>query len=316
MKKIFLVNHSVHNCGAYQFGKRIGNIIKCSKLFDVHYLEIDNENQLISYIRNLNPDIIIYNYIDCTMPWLNGNLLNNNKVNGIIQGVIVHNTYINGFDFYLHQDPDFIEHNNDYNMLRPLLKHDRKFDKKDDVIRIGSFGFGFNTKHFDELCLLVNEQFLTEKVEIRLHLTISHFSPNQTTIQEIINKCYSVIDKPNITITFTHDFITDDEMLDFLSKNDLNIFLHKKYDTYQGISSSMDFGLSAKKPIAICRSNMFSHIYNAEPSICIESNDLKSIMRNGFGPLGSYYERWSNENFIEKFNKDMTSIIKKNINNV
>ncbi|NBP01134.1 MAG: hypothetical protein EBU90_13555, partial [Proteobacteria bacterium] len=57
--------------------------------------------------------------------------------------------------------------------------------------------------------------------------------------------------------------------------------------------------LSVKKPIAICRSNMFSHIIDVTPSICVEDTDLVDIMNNGFLPLQEKYDSWSHKNFID-----------------
>ena len=60
----------------------------------------------------------------------------------------------------------------------------------------------------------------------------------------------------------------------------------------------IDYALSVQKPIAINKSNMFSHILDATPSICVEDNYLKDIIKNGFAPLHEKYNSWTNENFI------------------
>jgi hypothetical protein len=110
-------------------------------------------------------------------------------------------------------------------------------------------------------------------------------------------------------LNITTNFISDDELLEFLAGNDLNIFFYQKYPTYNGISSSIDYALSVKRPIAICRSNMFSHIWNTTPSICAEDSSLKEIINNGFSPLEHYYNQWSHSNFIKVFEDNIQNVV-------
>jgi hypothetical protein len=305
---IFLINHTATNCGVYQYGKRISNIIKNSKIYNIRYYEIESTNTLFEKIEENKPKIILYNNLECTMPWLNDDVKNIIKNKNILQGSIVHNTKYPNFDFYFHQNPYFTDLKNEFSLLRPILKFNKTHTNNSDIINIGSFGFGFKTKYFDTLCKLVNDQF-DEPTQINLHLTYSYFCPNHRIIEEIKAKCFESITKPFIKINFTHDFLTDEKLLIFLSSNNLNIFLHEKYNTYQGISSSTDFGLAAKTAMAICKSNMFSHLYDTSPSICVEDNTLKNIIQNGFKPLEPKYHQWSNKNFINKFEKNISNLL-------
>lgn len=309
MKTVFLINHSAKQCGVQQYGKRIANIITKSKKYNIYYYEIDSADLFLQHVESNTPQIIVYNNLDCTMPWLTENIKNIIRQKNILQGSIVHNKKYPHFDFYFHQDPNFLECYNEYSLLRPIIYFSKKHHLPNKVIKIGSFGFGFKTKYFDQLCNIVNEQF-DEPVQINLHLTYSHFCPNYTIVEDIKNKCFQQITKPNISLNFTHNFLTDDDLLNFLSSNDLNIFLHEKYQTYEGISSSTDFGLAAQRPMAICKSNMFSHFYDVNPSICIEDNSLKKIIKNGFKPLEELHNKWSNDNFIKKFEKNIQQILK------
>jgi hypothetical protein len=309
--KILIINHSVENCGVYQYGKRFGNILLKSKKHNFYYLEINSQDKLEENIIKYNPSVIIYNYLGGTMPWVNELTVQSIRERGIKQLLLVHNVeYATFFDYYLHQNPDYPSDNKNFSILRPLFDYNGIESKDDDIINIGSFGFGFRVKHFDQICSLINSQFNSERVNINLHLTISYFCPNANDILNIKNNCLRHITKPNISLNMTHDFLSDQEMLNFLYKNDLNIFLYEKYNTYNGISSTIDYALSVKKPIAICRSNMFSHIYDVKPSICIEENSLKNIINNGFDPLFDKYNSWTNEKFIQR----IESIIEEKIN--
>ena len=68
---IFVVNHSVENCGVYQYGKRVGKILEKSKKINFIYLELDTEEEFRKQLSTYSPEIIIYNYLSGTMPWMN-----------------------------------------------------------------------------------------------------------------------------------------------------------------------------------------------------------------------------------------------------
>ncbi len=307
---IFVVNHSVENCGVYQYGKRVGSILEKSNNNKFIYLEIDTENEFRENLKKYSPEIIIYNYLSGTMPWMNESIAKELRSKNIRQLLLVHNVnYDTFFDYYLHQDPDYPTDDINFSICRPLFEyHPQKIVSNSDVLKIGSFGFGFRVKYFDEICRVVNEQFYGRKVEINLHLTHSHFCQNSNDIQAIKHECLSRLTNSNIKLNMTHQFLSDDEMLDFLYENDLNIFFYQDYPSYNGISSTIDYALSVKKPIAICKSRMFSHIMNVRPSICVEDNYLIDIINNGFAPLESKYESWTNNKFIDRIESIISEI--------
>jgi hypothetical protein len=301
--KIFIINHSVENCGVYQYGKRFGDIATKSKKYDFMYYELNSKEELFKFYEEHNPEAIIYNYLGGTMPWVTEELVQMYRELGIKQYLIVHNVgYATFFDAYLHQDPYYDkEDESNFALCRPLFDYTPTSTlEKNDTLNIGSFGFGFRVKHFDQICKIINEQFSYRKVQINLHLTTSHFCPNANDIQSIKQDCLNCITSDNIKLNMTHDFLTDIQMLDFLYQNDLNIFFYQNYSGYNGISSTIDYALSVQKPLAICRSNMFSHIWDVQPSICVENNSLLSIINNGFTPLRQKYESWTNDKFIHK----------------
>jgi len=312
MKSVLILNHKEKQCGVYQFGKRIAEILEKSKNYQFVYLELESHEQLDENIKKYNPISIIYNWTGGTMPWVTPDTVDNLRKDKISQFLLVHNkwNYSKFFDGYLHQDPYWKDvGENDFAMPRPLPFYNRKKQEENnlDVIRIGSFGFGLVNKYFDEVCRIVNEQYETENVELRLHLTQGTFAgPNQN-LNHVSELCKANITRPNIKLTITTDFITDEELLDFLGSNDLNMFFYQDYRDYNGISSVIDYALSVEKPIAINKSSMYSHIMDVTPSICVEDNYLKDIISNGFTPLKERKDSWSHKNFIDTIEK----IIKK-----
>jgi len=299
MKTVLFINHREKACGVYQFGKRVGNIFaKTSVNYRGFYYEPYDKLNFRTQVNELKPDIIIYNYLPDTMPWFGAYELNYCRAKGIKQGLLVHNVgYAHVFDFYLHQIPEYPENGNNYALPRPLFKWDKTLPPN-GKLTIGTFGFGFKVKRFQDICKLVNAQ-IYEPVDLKMHMTLSHFIPNKNELEEIKAECRSLITRPYINLVFSEEFLDDDGLLTFLAGNDLNIYLYQYYDNYNGISGVTDYFLSVRKPIAICKSSMFSHINRVKPSICVEETPLKEIIKNGFAPLQPLYDAWSHENFTK-----------------
>ena len=80
--------------------------------------------------------------------------------------------------------------------------------------------------------------------------------------------------------------------MNWLAGNSVNCFFYDEFRG-RGISSVIDFALSARRPIAISHSNMFRHIKDASPTILIEQSSLKKIIANGIDPLRPFLDRWN-----------------------
>jgi hypothetical protein len=301
MKKIVLItNHKDKECGVYQYGKRFSSILleASSNEYEYHYLELDNKKDFIEKVSDISPDIVIHNYLNITMPWYDFDCFNLLKKEKIPQGLIVHNIgYANIFDFFIHQHPFYPQNGVNHPAPRPLFKYNSKKRESRKIPKINTFGFAFLFKKYENIVEIINQSF--DQAEINMHLTISKFFPNNGELDEIKKLCNSKITKDGIKLNITSDFKSDQDILDFLDDADLNIFLYKNYDNYNGISSVIDYALSVKRPIAVCKSNMFSHINNILPSICIEDSGIQKIIENGTKPLEHFYDMWSNKNFVE-----------------
>jgi hypothetical protein len=305
MSTILIINSVEKQCGVYQYGFRIGKILNQSKNNNFVYLELDSFQELQMSVKKYNPDFIIYNKCG-VLNWITPEMVDTFRNSGIFQFNLVHNVFNyeqnKFFDAYLHQHPYWKNvGEKDFAIPRPLpIYKKKKIDKTSDTIRIGSFGFGLINKYYDEVCRVVNEQFDNEKIELRLHLTHGTYAGENQQPGYIIESCRKNITKSNINLIITTDFLDDDSLLDFLAGNDLNVFFYQDYYEYNGISSVIDYALSVKKPIAINKSSMYSHIMNVQPSICVEDNYLIDIIKNGFDPLEEKYNSWSNEKFVNR----------------
>ena len=302
MSTILIINSVEKQCGVHQYGLRVGNILTQSKNNNFVYLELDSVESLKLSVEEYNPAFIIYNRCG-VIQWVTPDLVEQFRKKGIFQFNLIHNAYNyeQFFDGYLHQHPYWeCDGEKDFAIPRPLPFYSKKEEQKEsDTIRIGSFGFGLVNKYYDQVCRMVNEQFTNEKVELRLHLTHGTYAGSNQQPEKIFDACRKSITNSNIELKITTDFISDEELLDFLAGNDLNVFFYQNYHDYNGISSVIDYALAVEKPIAINKSSMYSHITNTNPSICVEDNYFKEIISNGFLPLKERKDSWSNKNFID-----------------
>jgi hypothetical protein len=80
----------------------------------------------------------------------------------------------------------------------------------------------------------------------------------------------------------------------------MNIFLYDKLNG-RSISSTIDYALSVKKPLAISDSCMFKHIYSDE--ICLYTNTIQHCLNNSEKYLYPFLEKYSNNNLRSIFKK-------------
>ena len=309
---ILFLNHTKIACGVYQYGLRLYNILKKDNNINYIYQEIDTLNDYEKVLNAYNSvQIIIYNYHVLTMPWLF--YTENSKLNiGITHEINVAGPgfdYVNNlFQIFINIDPT---DNNIYSIPRPIFENVENIQpiisnqlikdfieyKEEDVPIFGSFGFGFTNKGFDKIVKYVNEQY--DNAIIKLLIPMAYFDPNRDTNKSLVKQSsYNSNYKKGIKLIICHEFFTEDELLFFLKSNTANIFLYD-YMKGRGISSTIDYALSVKKPLIISDSYMFRHIYSDD--ICIYKNNLETCLKNSTNYCNKFLEQYSHKNMIDKF---------------
>jgi len=320
MKKVLFFNHKIEKCGVYQYGRRVYDILAKTQEIEYIYKEIDCYDE---YIQILSPegswsaDAIIYNYHDSTMGWLNGHTIQK-RVKNI---GISHESQEYMFDIKINIDPTFAETEGErYTIPRPIYENideivatpiedsTRKefIEKYQDagLPIIGSFGFGFDDKMFWRLIEMINNQY--DEAIIKFVIPMAHFGGNMDAIYQMVQGCYSVPRKPGIQLMITHEFFTNTELLQFLHSNTMNIFLYKPC-TNRSISSTIDYALSARKPIGISDSHMFRHIYS--DAISVYKRGIPDICKDSLETCRPFLEKYSNENMRAKFLEIVFSVV-------
>lgn len=332
--KVLFVTHKKTQCGVYDFGLSIVKVLKKSPKFNFIHVECDSLDELHTAINLNKPDAVIYNYIPKVMPWaaskIAPRLLRNNLCDisvpliGIMHeftqavadtAINYKNKFLPGitgrltnsiFDFYIAPDPTLLLKNPlVYKTGRLIPVYENKFPAPAKPV-IGSFGFGTNNKGFEDIIQLVQREF--DEATIRLNISSADFGDKDgSSARAIADNCRSLVNKPGIQLSITHDFLDKNAMLDFLAQNSCNVFLYKDKDN-RGISSTIENAMAVKRPVAISDSIMFRHVLNTSPSICVTSTSLKEIINNGFEPLQEYYEEWSDANLLWEYERILTSV--------
>jgi len=247
--------------------------------------------------------------------------LNNNNIQKNIKNIgVIHESNTNFFDIIcdinpnnpgkytiprpIYEDIEILLDN--YNPSTNKIKEFIEYNEENIPI-FGSFGFGFDFKGFDKIIKLVNEQYDQAIIKIVIpegDFVIDTKNLNNKRVHEFsqINK------KNNIKIMVITDFFTNEDILYFLNKNTMNIFL---YDYLEGrsISSTIDYAISVKKPLGISDSLMFRHIYSDE--ICLYKNSIEKCLKNSTKYCNKFLIEYSHGNMINKFKEILNININK-----
>ena len=317
---ILFVNHKPQKCGVYEFGLTVGKTLINSKRYNFIYREIDSWVEFNEIFNQIKPAIVIYNYYPSTMGWIsewNGLSINSHKVKAIQIGIIheitqdvADNSTDMLFDYYIAPDPTLLLKNPIVYKTGRLIPHFEGKSQYNKIPTIGSFGFATNGKGFIKIIEKVSEEF--DEAIINLNISFAKFADeNGDNARRISEQAHKLITKKGILLNITHEHLSTEDLLKFLSKNDLNVFLYD-YQENRGISSATDWAIAVKKPLAITKSSMFRHLFDCYPSICIEDNSLKTILENGAKPIERLCEEWSPENLLWDYERAIADIISKN----
>ena len=309
---IIFFNHKIQNCGVYQYGKRLADILK--KTLDIHYIykEIDCIEEYTEIINNY-PTInaIIYNYHDSTMTWLNSI-----NIQRIVKNIgIPHESNEHLFDIICNIDPNAPESTNRFSLPRPIYENVDDFLStykssneeinsficaytETDIPIFGSFGFGFDNKGFDKIVSVINTQY--DKAIIKFIIPKAHFDPNPNTIITMCSKILRINKKPEIKLMFCHEFLSTEDILYFLKTNTMNIFLYDKMHG-RGISSTIDYAISVKKPLGISDSYMFRNIYADE--ICLYKTSINDCLNNSVSYCNKFILDYNHQKVVDKFKR-------------
>jgi hypothetical protein len=303
---ILFLNHSKQQCGVYQYGKRLFEILQ--KTGNYRYAEIETVEEYQRAITSSST--IIYNYHQSTMPWLNRDTIQKEVMNIGIP----HESPEFLFDIVVDIDPTAPESVSRYSIPRPIYENvDAMLEtytpspsikafieySREGVPVFGSFGFGFLNKGFYRLVQLIDATY--DAAIIKLIIPSAHFDPNRDhTTNTMRQICENLPRKSSIQLMITHEFVSNEDLLLFLRSNTANLFLYDKLEG-RGISSALDYALSVETPLAISDSHMFRHIYSDD--ICVYKRLIRDCFKHSRAHCNPFLQSYSHDALIAKMDK-------------
>lgn len=302
MKGIFY-NSSKSLCSIWESGKMCFDALKTSDKFSLDYSEeksIDN-----SY------DFIICNHHFTVNNWITEKDITifNKPSFCVVTEITFGGSPIAKvppfFHHYMILDSTIDETDKIHAFGRPLEKFDINIQPyiPRPIPKIGSFGFATAGKDWHKIVEAVQNEF--DEAEIHFNIPRGDYIPesiHNSTIDEIRATCFSIIKKQGISLQITHNNFSKTELLQFCSQNTVNAFFYYREHIFtSGLAAVTDQAISAGRPLLVTSDKTFRHIHkyvDYYPKLSI-----KDCMNNTQCAILKLKEDWSQENFLNKFEK-------------
>lgn len=302
MKGIFY-NSQKAMCSIYESGLMCYNALKLSSKYELHY----SEDRILYF----NYDFIVVNEHLAVNNWISKVMLEqyNKPAFCIVTEVGLLNDDIlikspNYYTAYIILDPTIRERDNIYAFGRPIEKNNNTNNldildyKTCDKPIIGSFGLPTPGKDWNRILYQVNQEF--DEAIIRFNIPRGSHVPIHVGNEIIrqINKNY--INKPGITFELTHIDYNKEDLIEWCSKNTINVFFYfRQHMYYAGLAAVADQAISSGRPLLITNDNTFRHIHKYID--CFPNIGIKKAIEETEEGVKKMREDWSAENFVNKF---------------
>lgn len=283
--KVVFYNPKPERCGVHQYGKRFFELLKLIPDIEPHYQEVPSENE----IRPEWADIAIYN--------VHQGISNMCKKAPFFLGTatkqigIYHDDGMDApFDAWIFSAPSsLIQKENLHLIGRPMPSSWNPEPKVvghsgRNVLTVGIHGLigAWAIDMVHRISKMEPECF------VRMCLPASdHCDPSGDNAKRMAYVCSEMLGE---RLEVTHEFMSEPDLLRWLSKNDINCYVRPPLPSL-GISSALDLALAVRRPIALNKNSMFRHFNDCSPSVFLEDLSITEINSNGLNPLISMYER-------------------------
>jgi hypothetical protein len=308
MSDIVFLNHYKSQCGIHEIGKRIHGLLWQGGL-ETEYIEVpvDGMTEYIVRISESNPSKIIYNYYPGTMTFLNKSVMNNFphiKHYGVIHDPLDPPFVASVEDMFdawiIHDQTNPIPSDKKFTTFRPIPRYERK-EFNSDRISIGSHGFNCSPwKMFGKIIKVIQNEF--DEVDININIPKASFATEAQNNFHQISEWHQSINKPGVNLNITNDYFeTENDLIEFLNKNDMNAYFYNPPGPYVGVGGSADLAVASQSSLVVNDTYMYKHFHEAL-GFYNEEVGIKSFLKNK-DKVQKLYEEWSPQALAEDYKK-------------
>jgi len=308
MSDIVFLNHFKWQCGIYEIGKRIHSLLWQGGL-ETEYIEVpvDGLTDYIIRISESNPSKIIYNYYPGTMLFLNKSNLNvfpHIKHYGIIHDPLDPSFIASVDDMFdawiIHDQTNPIPSSKKFKTFRPIPRYERK-EFNSNKISIGSHGFNCSPwKMFGESINIIQSEF--DEVDININIPKATFASDEQNNFHQISEWQQSITKSGVNLNITNDYFeTENQLIEFLSKNDMNVYFYNPPGPHVGVGGSADLAVASQSSLVVNDSYMYRHFHESL-GFYQAGGSIKEFLNNRDKVRG-IYEEWSPEALAEDYKR-------------
>jgi hypothetical protein len=300
MKNILVLNNPTKKCGISQLGIRSFDLIKAASPHNIIYLATDNVDTLKKHIEENNIDAVIVNYFISTMSWSDEFVRNLTipKVCIFHDAVSTLKHCSEIYDTVVFVKPNFKDRDNIIAGVRPI----RRFENKNystEQFTIGTHGLCVSSwKRYHEILTVCAKEY--PKAKYKFNLVPAELGDiNGEITKNTAEYCMKIASMFKLDLEITHHFFeAESDLIDWLAKNDLNIYLSiGNHDN--GPAASADLGISAQKPIVVNKDRMYEHFF---PYISnYPDNTLKELYEKNQTSVKDLYHLWDENKYYESF---------------
>ena len=300
MKNILVLNNPAKKCGISQLGIRSYDLIKAASPHNVSYLATDNVEVLKNYIEENKIDALVANYFISTMSWSDEFVRNLEipKVCIFHDAVSTLKHCSEVYDAVVFVKPNFRERDNIVAGVRPI----RRFEDKNystEEFTIGTHGLCVSPwKRYHEILTVCAKEY--PKAKYKFNLVPAELGDiNGEITRSTAEYCMKIASLFKLNLEITHHFFeAESDLIDWLAKNDLNIYLSIGNND-NGPAASADLGISAQKPIVVNRDRMYEHFF---PYISnYPDSTLKELYEKNQTAVKDLYHLWDEHKYYEGF---------------
>jgi hypothetical protein len=299
MKTGIFYNSSTSACSIFESGKMCYEALKGSSKYTLDY----SEEREFKY----DYDFVIYNEHPATNNWITKNMID--KFGKPIFCIVTEVTFVGNiitynsqyFSAYILLDPTVNDMHPIYGFCRPLENFILSKNIESPIPIIGSFGFATYGKEWHKIVEIVQDEF--DEAIIKFNIPKATYvteNMHSLLIQDMKSKISLILKKPNIKVEITHDLLTKSELIEWCSKNTINVFYYNREHIHaSGLSAVTDQAISSGRPLLITKDQTFRHIHpyiGYYPEVKLK--DAITYSREGVLKMKN---DWSSKNFMKKF---------------